>query len=50
MVKAYFMTIEIDLFEEVQTFLTNTSLLNEGQVKVLHMKQNTLRQKMLPKA
>ena len=50
MVKAYFMTIEIDLFEEVQTFLTNTSLLNEDKVKVLHMKQNTLRQKMLPKA
>ena len=43
--KAYFMTTEIDLIGEKQPFLTNRPLLNEGKVKFLQIKQNTIRQK-----
>ena len=43
--KAYFMTTEIDLIGEKQSFLTNIPFLNEGKVKFLQIKQDTLRQK-----
>ena len=39
------MTTEIDLIGEKQPFLTNRPLLNEGKVKFLQIKQNTIRQK-----
>ena len=42
--KAYFTTTKIDLIGEKQPFLTNTPFLNEGKVKFLQIKQNTIRQ------
>ena len=39
------MTTEIDLVVEKQPFLTNRLFLNEGKVKVLQIKQDTIRQK-----
>ena len=42
--KAYLMTTDIDLIGEKETFLTNTPFLNEGKVKFLQIKQNTIRQ------
>ena len=42
--KAYLMTADIDLIGEKETFLTNTPFLNEGKVKFLQIKQNTIRQ------
>ena len=43
--KAYFITIEIDLIGEKQSFLTNARFLNEDKVKILQIKQDTIRQK-----
>ena len=42
--KVYLMTTDIDLIGEKETFLTNTPFLNEGKVKFLQIKQNTIRQ------
>ena len=43
--KAYFMTTKINIIGEKQPFLTNTPFLNEGEVKFLQIKQDTIRQK-----
>ena len=43
--KAYFITTEIDLIVEIESFLTNTSFLNEGKVKFPQIKQDTISQK-----
>ena len=43
--KAYFITTEVDLIGEKQPFLTNIPFLNEGKVKFLQIKQDTIRQK-----
>ena len=43
--KPYFITTEIDLIGEKQPFLSNTRFLNEGKVKFLQIKQDTIRQK-----
>ena len=45
MEKAYFITTEIDLIVEKELFLTNMSFFNEGKVKFLQIKQDTIRQK-----
>ena len=42
--EAYLMTADIDLIGEKEPFLTNTPFLNEGKVKFLQIKQNTIRQ------
>ena len=42
--KAYFMTTEIDLIGEKQPFLTNTSFWNDGKIKFLQIKEDTIRQ------
>ena len=43
--KAYFMIKEINLIREKQPFLTYTPFLNEGKVKFLQIKHDTIRQK-----
>ena len=39
------MTIEIDIVREKEPFLTNTSFLKKGKLKLLQTKQDNLRQK-----
>ena len=43
--KVYFIITEIDLIGEKKPFLTNAPFLNEGKVKFLQIKQDTIRQK-----